>query len=79
MLKPREHRGHPLALALTFVMLLATSGYPQASESLPGDLLGAVSAVKAENAALREQLGNRIGSNPSALSPAHYRLEPWAW
>lgn len=51
MLTPRSHRGLPLAIAMTSVMLLATSGNVPASEALPGDVENDVSAVKAENAA----------------------------
>lgn len=51
MLTPRSYRRLPLAKASTSVALLATSRNVPASESLPGDLLSEVSAVKAENAA----------------------------
>jgi hypothetical protein len=56
MFIPRAYCGRPAAWALTSIVLFATSAYGQASGSLPSDLESEVSAVKAENAALREQV-----------------------
>jgi hypothetical protein len=66
MLKPR---GLPLALALTSVTGFAASAF-----SLPEDLRSEVSAVKAENAVLREQL-HRIEAQQRALMELVSRLQ----
>jgi hypothetical protein len=55
-------------------MWFAAAGSAQASESLPGDLESEVSAVKAENAALREQLG-RIEAQQRAMLELIHRLQ----
>jgi hypothetical protein len=55
-------------------MLLSTPGFVPASESLPGDLVSEVSAVKAENAALREQL-RKIEEQQRALMEVVRQLQ----
>jgi hypothetical protein len=71
------HRTTPrlsLAFALTLVTLFATNAYGQAPESRPNELATEVAAVKAENAAVREQL-RKIEEQQTALLELIYRLQ----
>src|SRR5262245_65871298 len=74
MLIPRAYRGLSISLALASVMLFAPSAYGQSSGSLPGDLETEVSVVKAENAALREQL-RKIEEQQRAMLELINRLQ----
>src|SRR5712671_1328549 len=80
MLRPRAHLKLSLASACILVTLLATSAYGQSSTSQPkpdaeavadasrrGELEKEVAEVKAENAAVREQL-RRMEEQQKALT-----------
>lgn len=45
-----------IGLLAAFVVLFATSVFGQTQESVPGTLEGQIERVRAENAALREQI-----------------------
>jgi hypothetical protein len=55
-----------IALLLAFVVLMATSAFGQTPESVPGTVEGQIERVRAENAALREQI-RKIEEQQKAL------------